>query len=1263
METRRLQLGFLPLLILLAGAGVASAQGALGNATLTGTVVDNVGVVPGATVTATHVETNSARTATTNDQGEFRLVSLPPGRYTVKVEMDGFRPVNISEFSLLGGEVRPLGRLALTAGGVTESVTITAQVTPVQTANSALARNITGDTLVSVQVKGRDIFGMMKILPGVIDTHTSRDYAQWNSGRFLSINGGDSLNKNTTIDGVPVGEEGGGGTTHITPNIDSIGEVNVLTSGYNAEHGRQSSGIIQITTKSGTNQLRGSAWTNLRRDEWNKNDFFRIQSGQAKPFFEVNIGGYSIGGPVVIPKVIDSRTSEKRFYFFASQEFTEDVRPTDVSRSNLPTALERSGDFSQTFFGKATLQPDGTITGTSNLNVIRDPNTGQPFPDNVIPQERFHPIGRAMLLLAPLPNNVRDRTNNAYNNSNDAQDRTPLHTRTNLTTRVDAVFSQNTRVSGRALFDRDDAITYNSVAPGVGEINNVFPGNLITGSLTQVITPSIVNESIVGFSHNHWGFRIGKGELNPNDYKQWWQENVVNPLTGQQGFVPPRLEPFGDYGEPALKRDNKDEWPYFPFLQFSGGDRTNLYQLRPSGSSNPLPRWNENFRYTVQNDLSWTRGRHNFKFGGFAERDSKTEPGSSNYAGTYNFGHDSGNPLSTGNGYANALLGAFSTYTELDNRLDRENRHWYSAAYAQDSWRPTARLTIDYGLRVEHHGAVYESRGENSGFDPQLWDPKQAPLLYQPICKTGVPGNQACSAANQAAFDPRNPSVLLSRSFIGTTIPGTGRIDNGMWQNGFNSHPTNPDSSKKDGWYYDMPYFSWGPRLGVAWDVFGDGKTAIRASAGVFYNFINRSQYNFNGGPMISRTRTVRNTYIDEVATIAQGGIASLPESVQGSALPQGVPLTLREKQLDPGELEPERNYHLNVAFQRDIGFNTVAEVAYVSNIGRKFWRSKTTNNIAPFAYANPANLFNNEAISANFIRRDYPGLGSIDYLATDDDILNYNAMQVSVQRRLSRGLQMGLAYTLARSLGIQGWDFLHEELGGKEGLRDRYYGPPAGNPVGDASARQDRRHIVVINYSYMIPNPTPNVPVLKWVLRDWEASGVTQFMSGNALNPGCGENLSGINNDDPSLTGVGSRCELVPGEDPLAVQPWTGDPNTHDAFRPHFNLAAFRRPQPAVDANGKLIGNVGDVSQGFLRHPAWQNWDFTVSRRIPVNVGRGGSVRIQAQFYNLFNMVEFQRLAASYTFAASGNTSTTTGQYDQTTNPFNFGVTVRVDY
>src|SRR5262245_2093267 len=731
-RTRRIGAGVLPLLlILLATAAPAFAQ-TTGSATLTGTVVDNVGVVPGATVTATQASTNVPRSVTTNDQGEFRIPGLPPGRYTVKVEMDGFKPINMPEFDLLGGETRPLGRLTLSAGGVSESVTITAEVTPVQTATSQLTKNITGDTLVSVQVKGRDIFGMMKILPGVVDTTNSRDFAQWSSGRGLSINGGNSLNKNTTIDGVPVGEEGGDGTTHITPNIDAVGEVNVITSGYTAENGRQSSGLISIVTKSGTNQFRGSAWYNARRDEWNKNDFFRIKQGNAKPFFEVNISGYSIGGPVIIPKMMDSRTSQKKTYFFLSQEFTDDVRPTDVSRTNLPTALERGGDFSK------TILTTGASTASANgiMQTIIDPATrtnanpaGTAFPGNVIPANRFNPIGQAMLYLLPLPNGVTNPVAADRFSSNDAQDVTPEHTRMNFVTRIDQVINQNMRASFKMLFDRDHSTTFNRVAPGIGSVNNLFPGDLITGAFSQVMGPTMVNEVTGGFSHNHWGFIVGTEphNLNAEDYRAYYRQNMVNPLTGQVGFDPPRLEAFGEYRDPpVLSRDHTDEYPYFPEVSYGGGDRAGLSQYRPSGGNGPIPRWNENYRYTFQDDLSMTKGRHNLKFGFFTERDSKTEPGSVGYAGQYNFGHSDDNPLSTNNGYANALLGNFNTYSELDNRVDAEARHWQSDGYAQDSWRLNSRMTLDYGVRVTHAGAVYEVRNMNGGFDPALWssDPK-----------------------------------------------------------------------------------------------------------------------------------------------------------------------------------------------------------------------------------------------------------------------------------------------------------------------------------------------------------------------------------------------------------------------------------------------------------------------------------------------------------------------------------------------------------
>jgi hypothetical protein len=1228
-------LSFVVVLLVLS-CGTASGQGQ-GTGILTGTVTDNAGVIPGATVTAIDATTGLVRSAACNDQGIFRVPSLPPGRYAVRVEVDGFKQITINDVVLLSGETRDLGKLALQVGVRTETVTVTAESTPVQTADSTLQRNLTGDQLTMIQVKGRDIFGMMKILPGVVDTTFSRDFASWSSGRGLSINGGNSLNKNTTIDGVPVGEEGGDGTTHITPNIDAVGEVNVITSGYTAENGRQSSGLIRITTKSGTNKLRGSAWYNARRDEWNKNDYFRIKQGAQKPFFEVNISGYSIGGPIVIPKVIDSRRSDRKVYFFASQEFTDDIRPTSVVRTNLPTALERAGDFSQTRITNGSIQP------------IIDPETGRPFPGNVIPQNRIQPMGQRMLNLLPAPNGVLNQQSGQQWTSNDAQDVTPIHRRKNIVTRIDTVLSQTTRFSVRALFDRDDSITFNRVAPGIGSVNNMFPGDLITGSFSQVLNKTMVHEITVGFSHNHWGFRVGTGSLDASDYSAFYRQNM--------GLDPPRLEPYGAFGEPHLGRVQTDEYPYLPNMMYSGGDRSNLASCsgsgcpsgyRPSGGSGPLPRRNENFRYTFQDDLSWTKGRHNFKFGFFTERDSKTEPGSNEYNGIYNFGHSPDNPLSTGNGYANALLGIFTTYTERSNRIDEERRHWQTDAYAQDSWRVTPRWTLDYGMRITHHGAVYEARNMNSAFDPNLWDPNLAPTLYRPYCLTGVPGNQSCSVANRRAINPLTGEIV-SQAYAGTTVPGSGTIANGMFTGGL--------PGKKAGWYYDMPFLSWGPRAGFAWDVLGDGSTAIRASGGIFYNFINRSQYLYGGGPLIARDKVVRNATIDDVTAFASAG-TQFAESPQTGNLPAGFPLPLHGNQMPQGRLQPEKNYQVNVAVQRDIGFSTVAEVAFVGNYGRHFWRTKTANNIEPFAYANPANLFRNEPISANFLRRDYPGMGPIRYLTTEDNILNYNALQLSVQRRLNRGLQMGLAYTLAKNEGLQGWDAVTEELYGKQGLRDRYYGPPS------VSQTQDRRHSLVINYSYAIPNPASRVPILKWALDGWEASGVTQFITGNPVDPVCGTNLSGVENTDPSLSGLftaassnasNGRCEFT-GEP--VFDGYTVDPSLAEEDQPHFNLNAFRRPKP----NGS-IGNLGNVPLGFLRHPSWWNWDFTLARRVPLKITRTANLRVQLQLYNMWNLVEFRTLNASYRFSSTGNTSANTGKYTETTNPLNVGLTFRLDF
>lgn len=518
-----------------------------------------------------------------------------------------------------------------------------------------------------------------------------------------------------------------------------------------------------------------------------------------------------------------------------------------------------------------------------------------------------------------------------------------------------------------------------------------------------------------------------------------------------------------------------------------------------------------------------------------------------------------------------------------------------------------------------------------------------------------MPGDQTCATANQRTIDPANPGVFFPAAFNGNIVLGTGNQINGVSTDGI--------AGAKAGTYFRFPYLVAAPRIGMAWNVTGDGKTAIRSSAGIFYNFprsTGTGGYAFAGGCPVSCTNQIRWATFDDIAAAAKG--SGTTQFVQS---PVNVNVGDFRQPLS-------KSYQVNVAFQREIGFSTVAEIAYVGNFQYESGRTVDINRLPLYVYGNPVNLVNNTAINNNSLRQVYgqfQGMGSVTQFVRNlyPLSLKYNAMQLNVGRRLSKGLQTSFAYTYASGNGYTGYDPYTDAIGGEAAIKARYWGPTAEN----------RKHNLVVNYSYDIPTMT-GVPVIKQVVSHWQVSGVTRLLSGAPITPVCSSNNAGIANANPSLTdGFYSssdtrRCQVVGDPFTLTADQIAANRSLPFPDQVHFNIAAFAMPQPL----SATVGNFGNSGVGILRNPTWHEWDLTLARRFPVTfMGRKNSgLKLQFQAYNVFNEVQFTTMNATYNFTGpnnSQNSNTSIGRYVAggdglaagTIAPRTMGVTVRFDW
>jgi Carboxypeptidase regulatory-like domain len=690
----------------------ASASAQVTTADILGRVVDSSGaVLPGVTVTVEHVGTHVTRVVPTNESGDYTVTLLPIGRYTVKIELQGFSTQNAT-LDLAAGDRTRLD-VKMQIGAVAENVLVTAESPLVQTDSATLSSLVTEKAVQDLPVNGRNFVRLVQLVPGAnegvpnsLASGTRPDDRRQTSA--ISINGALDNQNNQLLDGIDNNERFIG-TMVVKPSIDAIAEVKVQTNMYNAEVGRTAGGVVNIITKSGANDFHGSAFEFNRNDKFDARNYFATTG--PKPKLDQNQYGGSIGGPV---------RKNHTFFFGDYERFQQTQGVTFVS--TVPTARMRAGDFSE-------------------LSVpIYDPTTSPrvAYAGNVMPIGLLDPIALKYMTLYPLPNAA-----GLANNFTGTNDRTQTSGTADF--RIDHRFNDANSLFARYSYNNVDTFTpgalpaVNGVQPGGN--NGQFPGPNTTkadgfqANYLHIYTPTLVSEIRVGFMY-------GDIESLPLNYgqnlaTQFGLKNVnIDAITSA-------LTPMNPAGYTSL-----GDAPFVPLITVNK-------TLQISGS------------------LTKTRGAHNIKLGAGVVSRRFRQFQSASAVGTIAFTTaltDNG-AGSGGNSIASFLLGYPSTVARTHTLFDPHYRTQEPNVFVQDDWRATSWLTVNAGLRYDVFTPLVEEHNNLSNID--LTTLKIIQAGQNGVSETAGVSTDYSNLAPRLGFSATLPHALVLRGGWGLAyFPG-----------------------------------------------------------------------------------------------------------------------------------------------------------------------------------------------------------------------------------------------------------------------------------------------------------------------------------------------------------------------------------------------------------------------------------------------------------------------------------------------------------
>ena len=1125
---------------LLLGVSAEPALAQRSTATLRGTVTDATGaILPGVTVTATNAETGLVRTSTTNESGIFFIPDLPVGRYSVSAELAAFKVASRTGVMLRVADEFSLDFI-LQPGDVKEVVTVEATSTPVKIVGGDVSGVITGEQVRELPLNGRNFLQLATLMPGVSapDFLNVKDKGLL-GGSDLSVSGSDVTANLWTVDGANNNDVGSNRTLLVYPSLEAIEEFKILRNSYGPEFGGAGGAQVNIVTRGGTNQFRGSVFYSGRDDRLNARNYFLEKANQPKEELSRRDFGGSFGGPIIRDKL----------HFFGNLEWNIEKRGT-ARAALVPTEAERAGDFS-----------GARIPGCSPPIPI-DPLTGAAFPGNRIPTDRLSPAGLAYLNLYPLPN----VTPGAGSCNNWVTSITSPIDFAQQSARLDWTITDASRLMVRYTHDKweNNAPSINANLWGddpfpAVDSNWDQPSQSFVASLNQTIGKTANNSLQFSYSGNK--IDITRGGLNAE-------------LNGE---ILDRIQPIFGYDRKQYGEDIGH--PVF----WGGAGYQALWNEAPFLNSQDL--------FIVKDDYTQVFGRHFIKAGVLASVNKKTEDtignGSNQHSAFWGSAGINGWGATTGNILSDFLLRDMTFgFSELTAGRNADQRWKDLEAYVADSWQPGKNLTVDYGIRYSVFFNPYAADDRVMNFVPSLFDPAL--------------GNDPCNGLLQP--------------------PGSDWCQ----QAGVRGGADGPNRS-----LMEQDYNNIAPRLGVAWNVFGDGSTALRAGLGRFF--------------LRERLTPLLSMAVNPPFVTTLAGIRKLDSTQEpcggcfGSSL--GAPVRGREV-----DLRTPNSWQWNVTLQRELWRNTTLDVGYVANYGYDLLKIHVANQVLSGdqngngiddrrEYATAPSGDTSVAALRQFGVFGNANIGLWDHTGRS----TYHSLQTQLISRFGRGSHLQMSYTLSRSRANLALTDSGQLAANTTQLDiqdpDRDWGRP----------ETGRPHIFNASLVWLLPTLEDRPPLTRHLFGDWEIATIVGAGSGQPLTVFTGT-LPGLNGG-PSGTGfndnqrpnrvAGEECRASGGLDEQIINP------------------------NAYTLNGFQLGTLGSAGRGDCLGPGYFQTDLALYKNLRV------TDRVKVQFrwdiFNIFNNKNFLFAGLNTTMGPSAVTRSADGSVIETaTIPASFGQATR---